>query len=119
MKNYNDYRKEISKIVDKNKGRINLTEVFTSLNISKGNYYRFMSNKEDKVLSYEKLDLLLAELKKLDNDSTNKEMLDSMSSDQMALFIEKNIINNPKRSQIDIKSWLKAHKPDMIYKDKK
>lgn len=119
MKNYDYYRKEVSKIVKNNKGRINLTELFNNIGISKGNYYRFMSNNDDTALSYTKLETLLAELKKVDNDSTNKQMLESMSSDQMALFIEKNIINNPKRSQIDIKAWLKSHKPDMIYKDKK
>lgn len=118
MKTNEEYRKEIIKVTKKYKGRFKLVDFLEKNGINRGNYYSFINGKNDNALSYEKLDKILVELQKLDESKSNKEMINSMNVEQFANFIEKNIIDNPKRSQIDIKAWLKANSPEIIYKDK-
>ena len=125
IKKYESYREEINKILDRNKGNIYITKILTSLHISKGNYYVFMNggkkykNGRISTLSFKKLDMILAELKMLDRSSTNKEMVNSMTEEQLAKFIRKTFIENPHASNIDIRKWLKSTNPKIIYKIEK
>lgn len=119
---FDDYRKEIRTILERNSKRIKISEILRECGISKGNYYVFMKGGKkykDKIvstLSYEKLDRLLNELKKSDMYSTNRKKLESMSDEDLADFIEKNIIGDPKAKQIDLLTWLRETSPAMTYK---
>lgn len=119
------YRSEINKILNRNRGNIQITKVLKDLHISKGNYYVFMNGGKKyksgnvSTLSFKKLDMLLAELKAIDSASTNKEVINAMTEEQLAKLIKTNFIDNPRASQIDIKKWLKSTKPQIIYKDVK
>ena len=119
--NYDDYRKEIRTILERNNKRIKICEVLKECGISKGNYYVFMKGgkkyKEGFVstLSFAKLDRLLNELKKIDSPLTNRKMLESMSDKELAGFLEE-IIKNPNATKIDVHKWLVETNKEFIYK---
>jgi len=121
--NYNDYRKEIAEIMERNGKRIKITEILKQCKISKGNYYLFMNGgressdgKTTNTLSYEKLDLLLDALVNADVYSTNRKKLEAMSDEKLAEFIENKFIRDPDAKNIDVLKWLKSHSEEMVYK---
>ena len=111
--NFDDYRKEIRMILERNNKKIKISEVLRECGISKGNYYVFMKGGKKykdgfvSTLSYSKLDLLLRSLKKTDTIVTNRRRMEMMSDEELARFIEEEIIDNPKAKSIDFVSWLK------------
>ena len=120
---YDDYRKEIAEIMERNGKRIKITEILKQCKISKGNYYLFMNGgkeysdgKVTNTLSYAKLDLLLDALINADVYSTNRKKLEAMSDEKLAEFIENKFIRDPDAEDIDVLKWLKAHTEEMIYK---
>ena len=121
--NYDDYRKKISQIMERNGKRIKITEVLKRCGISKGNYYLFMNGGKEcgngkitNTLSYTKLDLLLDALTSADIYSTNRKKLEAMSDEKLADFIENNFIRDPNAEKIDVFKWLKSHSGEMVYK---
>ena len=120
--NFDDYRSEINGIIERNKKRIKITEVLRDCGISKGNYYVFMNGGREykdgtvSTLSYAKLDSLLSTLRKLDAFATNRKRLETLSDKELAEFIEKKIINDPKAKRIDVLKWLKSSDREIIYK---
>ena len=123
--NYDDYRNEISKIMERNGKRIKITEILRQCNISKGNYYLFMNGGKEysagkitNTLSYTKLDLLLDALTNADVYSTNRKKLEAMSDEKLAEFIENKFIKDPDAENIDVLKWLKSHSEEIIYKNK-
>ena len=121
---YDDYRKEIAEIMQRNGRRIKITEILKQCNISKGNYYTFMNggkaynNTVTNSLSYAKLDLLLDALTNADVYSTNRKKLEAMSDERLADFIENKFIRDPDAENIDVLKWLKSHSEEIIYKNK-
>lgn len=119
---YDDYRNEIRTILERNNKRIKISEVLKECGISKGNYYVFMKGGREykdgliSTLSYRKLDLLLSVLRKVDNLSTNRKMLEALSDEELAKYIEDNIINDPNSDKIDVLKWLKSANTKMIYR---
>ena len=120
--NFDDYRSEINGIIERNKKRIKITEVLRDCGISKGNYYVFMNGGREykdgtvSTLSYAKLDNLLSTLREMDVFATNRKRLEALSDKELAEFIEKKIINDPKAKRIDVLKWLKSSDPEMKYK---
>ena len=121
--NYDDYRKEIAEIMERNGKRIKITEILKQCKISKGNYYLFMNGgkeysdgKVTNTLSYAKLDLLLDALINADVYSTNRKKLEAMSDEKLAEFIENKFIRDPDAENIDVLKWLKSHSEEMVYK---
>ena len=123
--NYDDYRKEIRTILERNNKRIKISEVLKECGISKGNYYVFMKGGREykdgvvSTLSYIKLDKLLSELRKKDTLATNREKLRAMTDKELADFIEKKIITDPNSTQIDVYKWLISNDSKMLYKKNK
>lgn len=123
--NFDDYRKEIRTILERNNKRIKISEVLRECGISKGNYYVFMRGGREykdgvvSTLSYSKLDKLLSELRKKDTFATNREKLRVMTDKELADFIEKEIITDPNSTQIDMYKWLTSNDSKMIYKKNK
>ncbi len=122
---YDDYRKQIAEIMERNGKRIKITEVLRQCGISKGNYYLFMNGGKEYIdgkitntLSYAKLDLLLDALTSADVYSTNRKKLEAMSDEKLADFIESKFIKDPNAENIDVLKWLKSHSKEIIYKEK-
>jgi len=122
--NYDDYRKEIRTILERNNKRIKISEVLKECGISKGNYYVFMKGGREykdgvvSTLSYKKLDHLLEELKKHDVILTNRKRLAAMTDEELVSFIEIEIIGDPNLRKIDFLNWLKESNPKILYKQK-
>ncbi|MBQ6148543.1 MAG: hypothetical protein IJI83_03240 [Oscillospiraceae bacterium] len=120
---YDEYRDEIKQIMERNGKRIKITEILNNLNISRGNFYKFMrggisyNGHSTSTLSYEKLDTLMAVLRRADGFANNRQRLAAMSDEDLALFIEEKLIGDPKADQIDVCSWLKSQSVKIIYKN--
>lgn len=121
---YSEYRHEINRILESN-SNIKITNILDKCNISKGNFYVFMNGGKDyngtkvSTLSYKKLDTLLNELKKYDSSTTNRQVLQSLSTFQLNNYIQEKFIYNPNLKDIDIEAWLNSTKEDLIYKNNK
>ena len=121
---FDDYRKEIRTILERNNKRIKISEVLKECGISKGNYYVFMKggrkykNGVVSTLSYEKLDRLLEKLREMDAFPTNRKKLASMTNEQLARFIVDEIIKKPNVNYVDVLKWLKSTDSKTNYTNK-
>lgn len=112
-----EYRKLLSSmmddIADKN---IKILPILKRVNISSGNFYRFIrydDKRGDRALSEEKLQTLYEELKKENVQPTNSAWLRSLDDKELAREIKNRFsCNDPSISIRKIEKWLKETRED-------
>lgn len=108
-----EYRKLLSGMMDDiSEKNIKILPILKRLNISSGNFYRFIrydDKRGDRALSEEKLQDLYEELLKENVQPTNSAWLRSLDDGQLAKEIKRRFAkNDPDINARDIEKWLSA-----------
>ena len=115
--NKSEYRKLLSGMMDDiSEKNIKILPILKRLNISSGNFYRFIrydDKRGDRALSEEKLQVLYEELLKENVQPTNSAWLRSLDDRQLAKEIKRRFAkNDPAVSVREIERWLTTIKKD-------
>lgn len=115
---YSIYRKRLQKAIDKAKTRTNVTDIYKSMGISRGNISGFI-NGETNRLSYKTVDLLIKKLEDPETCVTNQQRLSaskpkkaaSMLSDIVSDILDIKLTPNKKAElSLDLEKWLRNSK---------
>ena len=116
--NYDEYRKRLKKAIDKAKTRTNITDIYQSMGISRGNVSGFLNGNNSR-LSIKNIELLIKKLEDPNTSVTNQQRL-SVSKPKKAANMLVDVIDdlltnklapNKKASlSLDIEKWLRNSK---------
>ena len=116
--NYDVYRKRLQKAIDKAKGKANVTDIYQSLGVSRGNVSGFLNGNNSR-LSLKNVELLIKKLEDPQSNVTNQQRL-SISKPKKAANMLANVIDdllsnklspNKKASlSLDLEKWLRNSK---------
>ena len=113
--NYDAYRKRLKKAIDKAKTRTNVTDVYQSLGISRGNVSGFLNGNNSR-LSIKTIDLIINKLEDPSTSVTNQQRLSvskpkkaaNMLADAIDKLLSSKLSPNKKAElSLDIEKWLR------------
>lgn len=116
--NYDSYRKRLQKAIDKAKTRTNVTDIYNSLGISRGNVSGFLNGNNSR-LSIKNIELIIKKLENADSLVTNQQRLflskpkkaANMLTDVLEDLLGSKLSPNKKAElSIDIEKWLRNSK---------
>lgn len=115
---YVAYRKRLQKAIDKAKTRTNVTDIYKSMGISRGNISGFLNGDTNR-LSYKTVDLLIKKLEDPETCVTNQQILSAskpkkaanMLSDLISNILDVKLSPNKKAElSLDLEKWLRNSK---------
>ena len=113
--NYDTYRKRLKKAIDKAKTRTNVTDIYQSLGISRGNVSGFLNGNNSR-LSIKTIDLIINKLEDPSTSVTNQQRLSvskpkkaaNMLADAIDKLLNSKLSPNKKAElSLDIEKWLR------------
>ena len=113
--NYDAYRKRLKKAIDKAKTRANVTDIYQSLGISRGNVSGFLNGNNSR-LSIKTIDLIINKLEDPSTSVTNQQRLSvskpkkaaNMLADAIDELLSSKLSPNKKAElSLDIEKWLR------------
>lgn len=116
--NYDEYRKRLQKAIDKAKTRTNITDIYQSMGISRGNVSGFLNGNNSR-LSIKNIELLIKKLEDPNTSVTNQQRLSvskpkkaaNMLVDVIDDLLSNKLAPNKKASlSLDIEKWLRNSK---------
>ena len=113
--NYDAYRKRLKKAIDKAKTRTNVTDIYQSLGISRGNVSGFLNGNNSR-LSIKTINLIINKLEDPSTSVTNQQRLSvskpkkaaNMLADAIDKLLSSKLSPNKKAElSLDIEKWLR------------
>ena len=113
--NYDSYRKRLKKAIDKAKTRTNVTDIYQSLGISRGNVSGFLNGNNSR-LSIKTINLIIKKLEDPSTSVTNQQRLSvskpkkaaNMLTDAIDRLLNSKLSPNKKAElSLDIEKWLR------------
>ena len=113
--NYDIYRKRLKKAIDKAKTRTNVTDIYQSLGISRGNVSGFLNGNNSR-LSIKTINLIINKLEDPSTSVTNQQRLSvskpkkaaNMLADAIDKLLNSKLSPNKKAElSLDIEKWLR------------
>ena len=113
--NYNNYRKRLKKAIESAKARTNVTDIYNSMGISRGNVSGFIKGNNSR-LSIKTVELLIKKLEDPNASVTNQQRLSvskprkaaSMLFDAFLDMLNENLTPNKKAQlSLDLEKWLR------------
>ena len=116
--NYDEYRKRLQRAIEKAKTRTNITDIYESMGISRGNVSGFLNGNNSR-LSIKTIELLIKKLEDPIASVTNQQRL-SVSKPRKAANMLSNVIfnllnkkmplNKKAELTLDLEKWLRDSK---------